>query len=41
MKYFRELDWMEKLVVVFITSVAVIGLILFVYNAFVIGIKDF
>ena len=41
MKYFRELDWMEKLVVVFITSVAVIGLILFVYNALTIGLKDF
>ena len=41
MKYFIELDWMEKLVVVFITGVAVGGLILFVYNAFAIGIKDF
>ena len=41
MKYFRKLDWLEKLVVIFITSVAVAGLILFVYNAFTIGLKDF
>ena len=41
MKYFKELDWLEKIVVIFITSIAVFGLVMFVYNAFVIGIKDF
>jgi len=41
LEFFKELDWIEKTVTVFITLTAVIGLLLFVYNALTIGLKDF
>jgi hypothetical protein len=40
-EFFKGLNWAEKIATTLITLTAISGLLLFIYNAITIGLKDF
>ena len=40
-KFFRELNWAERVAATLITLTAILGMVLFIYNLLTLGLNDF